>query len=58
MAASEYGLSIVLDFEDNASAGMKSAESTFSSLSGSADKLTMGVGSTADSHSKLISASR
>lgn len=49
MAASEYGLSIVLDFEDNASAGMKSAESTFSSLSGSADKLTMGVGSTADS---------
>lgn len=49
MAASEYGLSIVLDFQDNATAGMQSASSAFSSLSGSADKLSMGIGGTASS---------
>lgn len=49
MAASEYGLSIVLDFQDNATAGMQSASSAFSSLSGSADKLSMGIGGTANS---------
>lgn len=49
MAASEYGLSIVLDFQDNATAGMQSASSAFSSLSGSADKLSMGIGDTASS---------
>lgn len=49
MSASEYGLSIVLDFEDNATAGMQKAASTFSSLSGSADRLSMGIGGTADS---------
>lgn len=49
MAASEYGLSIVLDFQDNATAGMQSASSAFNSLSGSADKLSMGIGGTASS---------
>lgn len=49
MAASEYGLSIVLDFQDNATAGMQLASSAFSSLSGSADKLSMGIGGTASS---------
>lgn len=43
MAASPYGLSIVLDFEDNASDGMNSAAGAFSNLSGSADALTMGI---------------
>ena len=54
MAVSPYGLSIVLDFEDNASDGMSKAAKTFSSLSGSADALTMGFNGTASSLNSLL----
>lgn len=49
MSASPYGLSIVLDFEDNASEGMRNAANAFSGLSGSITNLEAGIGGTSDS---------
>lgn len=48
MAASEYGLSIVLDFQDRASSGIQKTLGLFQNLSGSVNNLTKDFGDTGD----------
>lgn len=48
MAASEYGLSIVLDFQDRASSGIQKTLGLFQNLSGSVNNLTKNFGDTGD----------